>query len=275
MNNYGMNSKFFIDVWGLTTLAGQANRLQASSDDGVVHAIVTRAFMNAMGQKSFDDVLSTGYSLSLPERQMDMRVLRIVEDFNLGDPLSPPQPLIIFINDRLERFATIFYPNGISPETLVRQIKAYGPANLLVQTVEELHNRHFHQEQQTLNIMSFTAIVSLVLMVISTLILSLSEVQRLKHTIKIMEAVGGSVATSLVFFLKKNLLAILIPSLTALSLGSLLLRSWLQQYELVTHQLYINGFIALMLLTLMVVAIMALSLVSGSGKRTQPRLKRK
>lgn len=144
-----------------------------------------------------------------------------------------------------------------------------------MQTVEELHNRHFHQEQQTLNIMSFTAIVSLVLMVISTLILSLSEVQRLKHTIKIMEAVGGSVATSLVFFLKKNLLAILIPSLTALSLGSLLLRSWLQQYELVTHQLYINGFIALMLLTLMVIAIMALSLVSGSGKRTQPRLKRK
>lgn len=264
----------FIDVWGLTTLSGQTNTLQASTDDGVYHAVVTRAFMHAMGQKSFDEVLNTRYSLSFPERQLEMRVLRIVEDFDLGDHLSTPQPLIIFIHDRLERFATLAYPKETSPETLIRQIKSYGPG-LSVQTVQELHNSHFHNDQQILKIVTFTAILALVLMVISTLVLSISEAQRLSHTLKIMEAVGGSVATSLLFFLQQHLLPILISSLTALVLGYLLLQRWLRQYEFVAGLVYINGFAALLLLSLMVFAIMTLSLVLCSARNTRSRLRRK
>ncbi len=267
--------KYFVDVWGLTLLAGQANTLQASSEKGICHAVVTRAFMQAMGQKTFDEVLNTRYYIPFPEGQQELRVLQIVEDFDLGEHLSSPQPLIIFINDRLEKFATLSYTKEQNEELLITLLKRYGPPGLSVHSVQTLHNRHFHNDRQILNIITLTTVLSLILMVISTLVVSISEAQRLNHTLKIMEAVGGSVATSLVFFLQQNVLPMLLSLLAALATGCLLLRRWLEQYESVAGLAYINALAALLLLSLLVTAIMTLSLVLSSGRDSQSWLKRK
>lgn len=267
--------KYFVDVWGLTLLAGQANSLQASADKGVCYAIVTRAFMQAMRQKTFDEVLNTHYYIPFPGGQQELRVLQIVENFDLGEHLSSPQPLIIFINDRLEKFATLSYTKEQNEEQLITLLKRYGPPELSVHSVQTLHNRHFHNDRQILNIITLTTVLSLIFMVASTLVVSISEAQRLNNTLKIMEAVGGSVATSLVFFLKQNVLPMMIALLAALATGYLLLRRWLEQYEWVANLVYINAFAALLLLSLLVAAIMTLSLLLSSGRGSQSRLKRK
>lgn len=266
--------KYFADVWGLKTLAGQENTLRASTDDGVYHAIATRAFMDAMGQKTFDEVLNTRYYIPFPEGQKELRVLQIVENIDLGEHLPSPQPLIIFINDRLEKFATVAYSNDQQEATLVAELKRHGPPNVSVQTVQNLHNRHFHNDSQMLNVITLTAVLALILMVISTLVINLSDAQRLDSTLKIMEAVGGSLATSMVFFLQQHVLPMVFSLLAALALGYLLLRRWLQQYDTVAGLVYINAFAALLLLGLLVAAIMALSLVLHDGRVTRPWLRR-
>ena len=266
--------KNFIDVWGLTTLAGQKNRLLASSDDHVSHAIVTREFMHAMGQKSFDEVLNTRYYIPYPERQQELRVLRIVENFDLGEHLLSPQPLIIFINDRLEKFATLSYSHQQYLPALTTLLKRYGPPSLSLQTVEQIHNDHFKNSQLMLNVIMITAILALVVMVISTLIISIAEAQRLNNTLKIMEAVGGSLATSMVFFLRLYFLPIVLSLVIALVSGSLLLKNWLQRYQSVSGVVYINAFSSLLLLGLVVIAIMAIALVLCNIQGTRRQLKR-
>ncbi|MBG6249460.1 hypothetical protein [Candidatus Symbiopectobacterium sp. PLON1] len=183
--------KYFAEVWGLKTVAGQENTLRASTDDGVCHTIVTRAFIDAMGQKTVDEVLNTRYYIPLPEGQKTLRVLRIVENIDLGEHLSSPQPLIIFINDHLEKFATVAYSNDQQEASIAAQIKRHGTPDLTLQTVQELHNRHFYNDSLMLNVITLTASLALILMVISTLVISLSDAQRLDSTLKIMEAVGG------------------------------------------------------------------------------------
>lgn len=266
--------KYFVEAWGLKTVAGQENTLRASTDDEVCHAIVTRAFVDAMGQKTVDGVLNTRYYIPFPGGQKALRVLRIVENFDLGEHLPSTQPLIIFINDRLEKFATVAYSNDQQEASVVALIKRYGPPNLSLQTVQALHNRHFHNDSQMLNIITLTALLALMLMVISTLVISLSEAQRLDSTLKIMEAVGGFLVTDVVFFLQQHVLPMLFSLLASLALGCLLLRRWLQQYDTVAGVVYVNAFAALLLLGLMVVAIMTLSLVLHDGRMTRPWLRR-
>ncbi|MCW2477309.1 darobactin export ABC transporter permease subunit [Candidatus Symbiopectobacterium sp. NZEC151] len=266
--------KYFAEVWGLKTLAGQENTLWASTDDGVCHAIVTRAFVDAMGQKTVDEVLNTRYYIPFPEGQKELRVLRVVENVDLGEHLPSPQPLLIFINDRLEKFATVAYSNVQQEAPLVALIKRHAPPNLSLQTVQALHDRHFHNDSQMLNVITLTALLALILMVISTLVISLSDAQRLDGTLKIMEAVGGSLATNMVFFLQQHVLPIVFSLLAALALGYLLLGRWLQQYDTVAGLVYVNAFAALLLLGLTVTAIMALSLVLHDGRVTRPWLRR-
>ena len=267
--------KNFIDVWGLTTLAGQKNSLLASSDDRVSHAIVTREFMHAMGQKSFDEVLNTRYYIPYPEQPQELRVLQIVEDFDLGEHLPSPQPLIIFINDRLEKFATLSYSHQQHLPAITTLLKRYGPPGLSIQTVEQIHRHHFQNSQLMLSVIMLTAILALVVMVISTLIISIAEAQRLNGTLKIMEAVGGSTATSMVFFLRLYLLLIVLSLAVALLPGNLLLLSWLQQYQSVSSVVYINAFASLLLLGLVVISIMAIALVLCNVQGTRRQLKRK
>lgn len=266
--------KNFSDVWGLTALAGRKNRLLASSDDHVSHAIVTREFMHAMGQKSFDEVLNTRYYIPYPEQQQELRVLQIVEDFDLGEHLPSPQPLIIFINDRLEKFATLSYSHQQYLPALYTLLKRYGPPGLSIQTVEQIHNHHFQNAQLMLNVIMLTAILALVVMVISTLIISISEAQRLNGTLKIMEAVEALLPPAW-FFLRLYVLPIVLSLAVALLSGSLLLRSWLQQYQSVSGVVYINAFGSLLLLGLVVVSIMAIALVLCNVQGTRCQLKQK
>lgn len=265
----------FIDVWGLNTLAGQQNRLVASSDKRISYAIVTRAFMHAMGQNNFDDVLNTRYTIPFPGQSQEFRVLRIVNDFYLGEHLPSPQPLLIFIKDRLEKFATLSYSHQQYLPTLISLLKRHGPPGLSVQTVEQIHQLHFQSTQQMRDVIMLTTILALIVMVVSTLIISISEVQRLNHVLKIMEAVGGSVTTSIVFFLRQYVVPIICSLVLALVIGSLLLKSSMQQYQSVSGLVYINAFGALLLLGLAVTAIMTMSLVLCNVQRTGRIVKRK
>lgn len=264
--------KNFVEVWGLTPLAGLENILQPSTDEKVINAIATRQFMHVMGKENFEALLSADYYVPSSEHQQQIRILQVVDDFYLGESLSKPQPLLILLNDSLERFATLSYPDKTDSEEIISLIKSYTSAELAVQSVQALHNKHFDAQRQVLNIIKLTAIITLILVVISTLIISLSEAQRLNKTIIIMMAIGGSIATSLVFFLQQNKVSIILSFFAALTTGYTILHSQLHYSQPFVISVYLHASAALLLFYLMIIASMSLAFILSTVKKTATEL---
>ena len=258
--------RYFPQVWGLDTLAGQENPVTESQDPSVCHVIVTRAFLNLMGVASYDQVLNTPFYTEREGKQLALRVLRVVDNFYLGERSRAAQPLMVFIDDQPERYGAVKFPSLRQRHRITSVLKEYGVADGQIHTVEELHLMHFRNSLLILDIIKLVAALSLLLMLITAIIIGISEAGRLNKTLKIMEAVGGSVYTSMVFFLHQNMLPLLISAVMAFVCGLGLLHRWLGQYEIVTGLTYTYALAALMLLVLSVAAVMALALLAGGGR---------
>ncbi|WP_413735644.1 darobactin export ABC transporter permease subunit [Sodalis sp. RH21] len=257
----------FPQIWGLETLAGKENAIAVSNDPGVRHVIVTRAFMGLMGRSSYDDVLNTTFYTEVDGGKRALRVLRVVDNFYLGDRTKIPQPLMIFINDRMEKYAALTFPGQQQRERIVTALKDYGLEDQRMRTVTELYAGHFKNSLLMLDIIQLSVSLSLFLMLVSAIIIGLSEARRLNDTLKIMEAVGGSVYTSIVFFLRQNVIPLVVALLASFGLGLWLLRRWLGRYDVVAGLTYTYACCALIALALVVVAVMAMALLAGGGRR--------
>ncbi len=267
INTFSADRNFPL-VWGLETLAGAENAVSESRDPAILHVIVTRAFMNVMGQSSYDEVMNNTFYADLDGKKKALRVLRIVDNVYLGERTILPRPIMIFIKDNIEKFGSVKYPTRRQRDYIVSLLKDYGLHEGQIESVDDLHRRHFKNHLLITNVIRLVAALSLLLMLSSAVIIGISEAGRLNKTLKIMEAVGGSVYTGIVFFLQQNILPLLISSALAFIIGFGVLHRWLKRYDLVTGLTYTYALAALLLLTLGVAAVMALSLLAG-GRRFQ------
>ncbi|NDL61561.1 darobactin export ABC transporter permease subunit [Acerihabitans arboris] len=260
----------FSRVWGLETLGGGENAIAVSEDPAVCHVMVTRSFMALMGLSSYDETLNTTFYAEVGGAKRRLRVLRIVDNFYLGERARQPPPLMLFINERVEKYAAIGFATAAQRDRITSLLSGYGLADMHMQTVDELHADHFKNSLLILNVIRLVASLSLLLMLASAMVIGLSEARRLKQTLLIMEAVGGSVYTSAVFFLRQNVPPLAAALSFSFAIGFVFLRRWLRQYEVITGLTYTYAFAALMLLALAVVAVMAMALLAGGGRMSRP-----
>lgn len=254
----------FLNVWGLETLAGKENVITVSQDPAVRHVIVTRAFLGSMGLSSYDEALNTTFYAEVDGGKRRLRVLRIVDNFYLGERTTKPQPLMLFVNDRIEKYAAMGFSTNAQRDRLTSLLSSYGINDL--QTVEQLHKIHFADSLLIITVVRLVALLSLFLMLISAMIIGLSEAKRLNKTLVIMEAVGGSIYTSIVYFLRQNVAPLALALTLSFFVGSWLLQRWLSQYDVISGLAYTYAFAALIFLALAVVAVMAAALSAGGGR---------
>lgn len=100
-------NKHFLDTWGVKVLAGYDNVLIPSDDNNVVHAIATQSFMTLMGQHSYDETLNSIFYINDNDSEHKIRILRIINDFYLADVNKSTTPLLIFIENKPQRYGAL------------------------------------------------------------------------------------------------------------------------------------------------------------------------
>ncbi len=145
-------------------------------------------------------------------------------------------------------------------------LRDYGIAEAQIRSVDELHQQHFRNNLLMLQLITMGAWLSLLLMLTSTIIIGLSEAVRLRYTLMIMEAVGGSVVNGMLFFLRQHMVALALSASLALAAGFWVLQQWLSQYAVVTGLTHTYAFTALAALVFGVAALMASALLAGGGR---------
>lgn len=264
--------RHFTEVWGLETLAGAENPLLVSEDPTLSHVIVSRAFARLTGQASFDRLLNTVFYTDLSGQPHRLRVVRVVEDFYPADRTAQPAAQMIMLTSTWQRFAAF---RLIDPARLneVRAVLAdYAVPPTQIQSVADISDQHFAREHTILHILLMVSTLSVMVMVISAISIGLSQAKRQRHTLRIMEAVGGSIYTDFVYFLQLNVPILLLSLILAAGIGMPLLNLWLSRYEVVNGQCWGWAVAALLQLGVMVVAIMALTLLTGDRRRSNRRL---
>ncbi|XBS70258.1 hypothetical protein ABK905_03005 [Acerihabitans sp. KWT182] len=256
----------FPQVWGLETLAGEENAAIESQDPAMLHAVVTRAFVNAMGQSSYDEVMNNTFYIDSNGSKKALRVLRVVDNIYLGERTTLPQPIMIFIKDNVEKYGSVRYPNLRQRDSIISLLKDYGLSDGQIRCVDDLHSRHFEKILIISNVLRLVAVLSLLLMLASAVIIGISEAARLNKTLKIMESVGGSVYTGIAFFLQQNLAPMLISFAASFGIGFGFLHHWLRRYDVVTGLTYTYALAALLLLALVVAAVMVLALLASGAR---------
>lgn len=152
--------------------------------------------------------------------------------------------------------------NQITDMTIVKNLlERHHVAPEKIKTVENLHEEHFSNSQlinKTVNTVTFIAIL---LITISTIIIGISETRRIKKTLMIMDAIGGSIYTHVLYFIQQNILPIAIATVIAIPIGFLLLDLWLNQYDMINSLSYIYATAALLILVISLIFVMSISLI--------------
>ncbi|CNH84077.1 Membrane protein [Yersinia massiliensis] len=254
-------NKNFIETWGLKTIAGRENLIVASDDDDVGHAIVTKSFMATMGFSSFDKILNTDFYINHHGMDKKVRILRVINDFYLSEPNEDFAPLLILIENEVQKYGALKV-NQITDMTKVKNLlERHHVAPEKIKTVEHLHEDHFSNGQlinKTVNTVTFIATL---LITISTIIIGISETRRIKKTLMIMDAIGGSIYTHILYFIRQNILPIAIATVIAIPIGFLLLDLWLNQYDMINNLSYIYAMAALLILVMSLIFVMSITLI--------------
>lgn len=256
----------FPAVWQLAFLAGQGNEINVSRDPAVAHVIVSRAFVNLLGQSSYDEVLSNTFYTEAEGNRRVLRVLRIVDNFYPGERTQSPPPLMIFIEDKLEKYGSVSFASPRERHRITSVLRDYGIAEGQIRSVDELHHQHFRNSLSMLRLITMGALLALLLILTSAIIIGLSEAARLRYTLIIMEAVGGSVVNGMLFFLRQHMAALALSSTLALAAGFGFLQEWLNQYDVVAGLTHTYAFAALAVLVFGVAVLMASALLAGGGR---------
>lgn len=214
-----------------------------------------------MGLDTYEQVLNNLFYINENGSLQTVRILSIVDDFFLADRDEAPSPLIIFIQDGVQRYAAIKLNNLSDLGTAEKILKYYHISPEQIKSVRNLHQEHFNNENLIKNTINTVTSVSIVLIIISTVIVSMAEAKRLNKTLQIMESIGGSIYTNIIFFIQHNLIHIIIAAGISLPISLLLLRHWLNQYHWVTGVSYIYATSALFSFILSIIVMMTITLI--------------
>ncbi|MDR5017863.1 darobactin export ABC transporter permease subunit [Yersinia rochesterensis] len=261
VNTFSVNENF-ISTWGIKIIAGDKNPLLPSDNGNIHHAIATKSFMTLMGMQSYEHTLNTLFYINENDSQQSVRVLKIIDDFYLADREETPSPLLIFIKkDSPQRYGSIKIKNMPDIGKIVDILKRYHVNSEQIVSVNNLHKEYFNDNiliQKTINAVT---LFSVMLMLMSTTIIGISETKRLDKTLQIMETIGGSIYTHITFFIQQNIIPILIASVISLPISLLLLHKWLAQYSLVKGLSYVYATGSLIIFILSIVVIMVITFI--------------
>ncbi|WP_235801392.1 hypothetical protein [Yersinia pekkanenii] len=258
-------NKYFPETWGVKVLAGHENRLTPSDDNKVIHAIATQSFMALMGQSSYDETLNSIFYINDNESEPKVRILKIINDFYLADINKNITPLLIFIENKSQRYAAIKLQHRQDLGEVKKILERYPVNPMQIQTVNHLHQEYFNTNKLMQKTANLVAGLSISLILISTIIISISETKRIGKTLKIMESIGGSIYTHIVFFIQQNIAPIILAAIIAFSIGFFLLHRWLVQYHAVDNLSYVNATATLFIFIISIVVIMTITLILNSN----------
>lgn len=232
-------NKNFINTWGVNILAGDETPLLPSDNSNIYHAVVTKSFMELMGQQSYDHILSTEFYINENNVQQPVRVLKVIDDFYLADRSDTPPPLLILIQNNPQRYGAVKLKNIQDFGKVEKVLNSYHVNTEHIKSVNNLHKEYFSNNILMYNTINTVTLFSVILVLISTVIISTSETKRLEKTLAIMESIGGSIYTHIIFFIQQNIIPIIIAVIISLPIGFLLFHNWLTQYSLIKKSSYI------------------------------------
>ncbi|CNK85308.1 darobactin export ABC transporter permease subunit [Yersinia aldovae] len=257
-------NKHFPDIWGVNVLAGHENMLMPSDDSNLVHAVATQSFMTLMGQSSYDETLNSIFYIQDNGSERKVKVLRVINDFYLSNINKNTTPLLIFIKNKHQRYAAIKLQHRQDFEEVKKILERYRVNPMQIQTVNHLHKEYFNTHRLMQKTVNLVTLLSISLILTSTMIISVSETKRIGKTLKIMESIGGSIYTHIIFFIQKNISPIIIAAIASFSIGFFLLHRWLVQYNVVDNLSYLNATATLLIFIISIVAIMTITLIFNS-----------
>ena len=253
--------KNFLDVWGINTIAGETNALAASQRRLREHAVVTQSFVEEQDSIDLANAVGSVFYRSENDTTFEIEIVKVVDDFTLGDVTAVGGSFIILIDSGRLRYGAL-RTSGIDDLAIIEStLESEGYTASRIVDVQQLHRDHFNERTLLLKAVLMVAATCLVLTLLSTLVVGISEIKHLSKTLGIMEAVGGSIYTSLVYFLKANVVPVLVAVGTAFVVGRQLLSRWLSQFEFNASLSYTYAFAALLFLTLCVIVVLCISLL--------------
>ncbi|HDL6854318.1 TPA: darobactin export ABC transporter permease subunit [Yersinia enterocolitica] len=258
-------NKHFPDTWGMKVLAGQENVLISSEDNNVIHAIVTQSFMTLMGLSSYDETLNSIFYIKSNNAERKVRILRVVNDFYLADRDKNATPLLIYIEDKTQRYGALKLQDMQDIGAIKKTLERYRVTPTQIQTVSNLHKEYFNNSRLIQQTANSVTLVSILLILISTIIISISETKRIGKTLKIMESIGGSIYTHIIFFIQQNIAPIVIAVIISFSVGFFLLHRWLVQYNAVNSLSYVNAAGTLLTFMISIIVIMTITLILNNN----------
>lgn len=114
------------------------------------------------------------------------------------------------------------------------------------------------------NTINTVTLFTVILVLISAIIISTSETIRLEKTLAIMESIGGSIYTHIIFFIQQNVIPIVIAVIISLPVSFLLLHNWLTQYSIVKGLAYIYATSSFVIFILCIILVMTITLILNS-----------
>ncbi|CNK78240.1 darobactin export ABC transporter permease subunit [Yersinia pseudotuberculosis] len=262
-------NKNFIDTWGIKTLAGYENPITPSKNDNTYHAIATKTFMSAMGKSSSDEVLNTLFYINNNNAEYTVRILRVVNDFYLADRDENTTPLLILISDEVQRYGALKLPHRNVLSTVKMLLERYGVNINQIKLAEHIHQEYFNNHNLMKKTISLVTLFSVALLLISTMIIGIAESKRISKILKIMESVGGSLYTHVIFFIQQNVTPVLVAVVIAFPIGFILLQKWLSKYNFINNLSYLYAFGTLLLFMVSIVSVMTLSLILSHTKKNK------
>ncbi len=228
------------------------------------HAIATKSFLALMGLYSYDQVLNNVFYINESGTPQTVRILRVIDDFHLAEREDVSSPLLIFIQNSAQRYAAIKLNNITDRAAVEKILKHYNVSTEQIKSANELHQDYFNNNKLMKETINMATLLSVILILISTIIVGTSETKRLGKTLEIMESIGGSIYTNVIFFIQQNLIPIVIAAGISLPISFLLLQRWLSQYPLVNSISYIYATSALIIFMLSVITVMVVTLIFSS-----------
>ncbi|HDL8259109.1 TPA: ABC transporter permease, partial [Yersinia enterocolitica] len=232
-------NKNFINTWGVNILAGEKNLLLPSDNSNVYHAVATKSFMTLMGQQSYDHILNTVFYINENNSQQSVRILNVIDDFYLADREDTPPPLLILIQNSPQRYGAVKLENIQDFGKVEKILKHHHVNTEHIKSINKLHKEYFSNNTLMYNTINTVTLFTVILVLISTIIISTSETKRLEKTLAIMESIGGSIYTHIIFFIQQSIIPIVIAVIISLPVSFLLLHNWLSQYSVIKGLSYV------------------------------------
>ncbi|HHH0666803.1 TPA: ABC transporter permease, partial [Yersinia enterocolitica] len=174
-------------------------------------------------------------------------------------------PLLIYIEDKTQRYGALKLQDMQDIGAIKKTLERYRVTPTQIQTVSNLHKEYFNNSRLIQQTANSVTLVSILLILISTIIISISETKRIGKTLKIMESIGGSIYTHIIFFIQQNIAPIVIAVIISFSVGFFLLHRWLVQYNAVNSLSYVNAAGTLLTFMISIIVIMTITLILNNN----------